>query len=59
MCWFFCSAFFETELFKYYLKNQSIMQFNSLEKLSIIELTDLFNRSFADYFVKIEITPEQ
>lgn len=34
------------------------MNFNSLEKCSITEITSLFNRAFADYFVKIELTPE-
>uniref|UniRef100_UPI0032169E4C GNAT family N-acetyltransferase n=1 Tax=uncultured Draconibacterium sp. TaxID=1573823 RepID=UPI0032169E4C len=34
------------------------MQFTTLENSTISELTDLFNKSFADYFVKIELTPE-
>ncbi|MCY1721899.1 GNAT family N-acetyltransferase [Prolixibacteraceae bacterium Z1-6] len=34
------------------------MQFSTLEKLTISELTVLFNKSFADYFVKIEFTPD-
>lgn len=34
------------------------MQFNTLEELSIPEITNLFNDAFADYFVKIELTPD-
>lgn len=34
------------------------MQFKTLENLSISELTKLFNRAFADYFVKVELSPE-
>lgn len=34
------------------------MHIKTLEAISISELTDLFNQSFADYFVKIELTPE-
>lgn len=34
------------------------MRFKTLENLSIETLTNLFNDAFADYFVKIELTPE-
>lgn len=34
------------------------MYFNTLEKLSVAELADLFNRAFADYVVKVQFTPE-
>lgn len=34
------------------------MHFNTLENLSVIELTSLFNEAFADYFVKINLTPD-
>lgn len=34
------------------------MEFRTLENLTIDELTNLFNRSFEEYFVKINLTPE-
>ncbi len=34
------------------------MEFRTLENLSIHELTDLFNRAFEEYFVKVNLTPE-
>lgn len=34
------------------------MEIKTLEDLSLQELTNLFNLAFADYFVKIELTPE-
>ena len=34
------------------------MQFKTLENLSTAELAELFNRAFADYFVKIELSTE-
>ena len=34
------------------------MEISSLKNLSILELTTLFNLAFADYFVKINLTPE-
>lgn len=34
------------------------MLFTTLEDFTIAELCDLFNNAFADYFVKIELTPE-
>lgn len=34
------------------------MNFSTLDKLSPGELTELFNEAFAEYFVKIELTPE-
>ena len=34
------------------------MEFNTLEKLSIDQLTKLFNKAFSDYIVKIQLTPE-
>lgn len=34
------------------------MRFKTLENLSVIELTSLFNEAFANYFVKINLTPE-
>ncbi len=35
-----------------------MIQIRTLDEISIPELSHLFNRAFADYFVKIEITPE-
>lgn len=35
------------------------MQFQTLENLTIQELNNLFNAAFADYVVKIEMTPEK
>lgn len=34
------------------------MNFNTLEKLSTSEITKLFNDAFADYFIKVELSPE-
>lgn len=34
------------------------MHFHTLENLSTTDLCSLFNKAFADYFVKIELTPE-
>lgn len=34
------------------------MQFRTLENLTILELSILFNAAFADYLVKIELSPE-
>lgn len=34
------------------------MQVKTLREISIRELSQLFNQAFADYFVKIEVTPE-
>ena len=34
------------------------MQFNTLEKVNIQQLTTLFNKAFADYMVNIVLTPE-
>lgn len=34
------------------------MHFNTLEKLSTSEITQLFNHAFADYFIKIELSTE-
>jgi len=34
------------------------MEFQTLENLSIDELTNLFNRAFEEYFVKVNLTPE-
>src|SRR5210317_1896705 len=33
------------------------MRFKTLENLSVLELTSLFNEAFADYFVNINLTP--
>jgi len=34
------------------------MNFRTLEQISIEQLTELFNASFAEYFVKVNLTPE-
>ncbi len=34
------------------------MNFSTLDKLSLGQLTELFNKAFAEYFVKTELTPE-
>jgi len=34
------------------------MNFRTLEQLSVEQLTELFNVSFAEYFVKVNLTPE-
>lgn len=34
------------------------MHFNTLENLSITELTTLFNQAFADYFIKVELSTD-
>ena len=34
------------------------MKTKTLENLSLQQLTQLFNAAFADYFVKIELTPK-
>ncbi len=36
----------------------SIMIFKTIENLSIPDIAQLFNEAFADYFVKVELTPE-
>ena len=34
------------------------MHFNTLEKLSTAEITQLFNEAFADYFIKVELSSD-
>lgn len=56
-----CAGFFYSLLFgRQHLKfrKPKIMQIRTLDEISIPELSLLFNQAFADYFVKIEITPE-
>ncbi len=50
---FFVLVFFESKL-----KPKSLVKLKTIEKLSVEEITDLFNRAFEDYFVKIDLTPE-